>query len=103
MTLLLHKEIDRLKKMLLSLMAVVEENLNKAVLSLENRDLSRIRYIFLYHSWGSGYNGWCWRHISQNSLRRIGGKNCRDRYSTVVIHSWIDIIFTLVSKWILTK
>ena len=39
MTLLLHKEIERLKKMLLSLMAVVEENLNKAVLSLENRDL----------------------------------------------------------------
>jgi len=40
MTLLLHKEIDRLKKMLLSLMAVVEESLNKAVLSLENRDLA---------------------------------------------------------------
>lgn len=39
MTLLLHKEIERLKKMLLSLMALVEENLNKAVLSLENRDL----------------------------------------------------------------
>jgi phosphate transport system protein len=40
MTLILHKEIDRLKKMLLSLMAVVEESLNKAVLSLENRDLA---------------------------------------------------------------
>lgn len=40
MTLLLHKEIERLKKMLLSLMAVVEESLNKAVLSLENRDLA---------------------------------------------------------------
>jgi phosphate transport system protein len=39
MTLLLHKEIERLKKMLLSLMALVEENLNKAVISLENRDL----------------------------------------------------------------
>lgn len=39
MTLLLHKEIDNLKKMLLSLMAVVEEQLKKAVLSLENRDL----------------------------------------------------------------
>jgi phosphate transport system protein len=38
MTLQLHKEIEKLKKMLLSLMAVVEESLNKAVLSLENRD-----------------------------------------------------------------
>ena len=38
MTLLLHKEIERLKKMLLAHMAVVEENLSKAVLSLENRD-----------------------------------------------------------------
>ncbi|MDF1525708.1 MAG: phosphate signaling complex protein PhoU [bacterium] len=38
MTLLLHKEIEKLKKMLLELMAVVEENLTKAVLSLENRD-----------------------------------------------------------------
>ena len=38
MTLLLHKEIEKLKKMLLALMAVVEENLSKAVLALENRD-----------------------------------------------------------------
>jgi len=38
MTLLLHKEIERLKKMLLALMTVVEENFNKAVLALENRD-----------------------------------------------------------------
>jgi phosphate transport system protein len=40
MTLLLHKEIERLKKMLLTLMALVEENLNKAVISLENSDLA---------------------------------------------------------------
>jgi phosphate transport system protein len=40
MTLQLHKEIEKLKKMLLSLMAVVEESLNKAVLSLENRDMT---------------------------------------------------------------
>jgi phosphate transport system protein len=39
MTLLLHKEIENLKKMLLALMAVVEESLSKAVLSLEKRDL----------------------------------------------------------------
>lgn len=45
MTLLLHKEIERLKKMLLELMAVVEENLSKAVLSLENRDRELAREV----------------------------------------------------------
>ncbi|MDF1536634.1 MAG: phosphate signaling complex protein PhoU [bacterium] len=38
MTLQLHKEIEKLKKMLLFLMTVVEESLSKAVIAMENRD-----------------------------------------------------------------
>jgi len=45
MTLLLHKEIDKLKKEMLALSAVVEEALRKAVSALERHDVARAREV----------------------------------------------------------
>ena len=45
MTLLLHKEIERLKKELLALGAIVEELLRKAVRALQNRDTTLAREV----------------------------------------------------------
>ena len=47
MTLLLHKEIERLKKELLALGAIVEELLRKAVRSLQTRDATLAREVVL--------------------------------------------------------
>lgn len=45
MTGILQKEIEKLKKMILTLTAVVEKNLNRAVSALENRDLALAKNI----------------------------------------------------------
>jgi phosphate transport system protein len=45
MTLLLHKEIERLKKELLALGAIVEEQLRKAVRALQSRDTALAREV----------------------------------------------------------
>jgi len=45
MTGILQKEIEKLKKLILTLTAIVEENLDKAVISLVTRDLALARKI----------------------------------------------------------
>lgn len=45
MTLILHKEVEKLKRQLLTLMAIVEEDVNKATRSLEERNVDLAREV----------------------------------------------------------